>query len=116
VQKNLRAILGGQFAQKEGELLVKRAYNPKLNPQQNAARLRSLLLTLDAAAKGKQEQTDYFFNNNYSLRGYTGFAGVPTYEDFNNALDNAPNGITEKRNQGGSTRIIFDESGNEVKQ
>ena len=87
VQKNLRAILGGQFAQKEGEQLVKRAYNPKLTPQQNAARLRSLLLTLDAAAQSKQAQTDYFLNNNYSLRGYTGFAGVPTIEDFTNALD-----------------------------
>ena len=115
VQKNLRAILGGQFAQKEGEQLVKRAYNPKLNPQQNAARLRSLLLTLDAAAKGKQEQTDYFFKNNYSLRGYTGFAGVPTYEDFNNALDGSLNAGTEGNNSGSITRIQFDEEGNLVK-
>ena len=112
VQKNLRAILGGQFAQKEGEQLVKRAYNPKLTPQQNAARLRSLLLTLDAAAQSKQAQTDYFLNNNYSLRGYTGFAGVPTIEDFANALDGSA-GV------GGSEgskpkRIVFDNEGNVV--
>jgi len=112
VQKNLRAILGGQFAQKEGEQLVKRAYNPKLTPQQNAARLRSLLLTLDAAAQSKQAQTDYFLNNNYSLRGYTGFAGVPTIEDFTNALD----GPTDVSESAGSKpkRIVFDNKGNVV--
>ena len=114
VQKNLRAILGGQFAQKEGEQLVRRAYNPKLTPQQNAARLRSLLLTLDAAAQSKQAQTDYFLNNNYSLRGYTGFAGVPTIEDFTNALD----GSTEVSESAGSKpkRIVFDNKGNVVTQ
>lgn len=112
VQKNLRAILGGQFAQKEGEQLVKRAYNPKLKPEQNAARLRSLLLTLDAAAQSKQAQTDYFLNNNYSLRGYTGFAGVPTIEDFANALDGSAGA-------GGSEgpkpkRFVYDSKGDEV--
>ena len=114
VQKNLRAILGGQFAQKEGEQLVKRAYNPKLTPQQNAARLRSLLLTLDAAAQSKQAQTDYFLNNNYSLRGYTGFAGVPTIEDFTNALD----GSAEASGSASSKpkRLVYDSEGNEVTQ
>ena len=112
VQKNLRAILGGQFAQKEGEQLVRRAYNPKLKPEQNAARLRSLLLTLDAAAQSKQAQTDYFLNNNYSLRGYTGFAGVPTIEDFANALD----GSAEVGGSEGSKpkRFVYDSKGDEV--
>ena len=87
VQKNLRAILGGQFAQKEGEQLVKRAYNPTLPPEENARRLRALLLTLDVAAKSKQDQADYFRKNNYSLRGYSGFSGVPTVDDFMSALD-----------------------------
>ena len=89
VQKNLRAILGGQFAQKEGEQLVNRAYNPLLPPEQNAARLRALLLSLDAAASNKQAMQDYFFNNNYSLKGYKGPMGVPTMEEFEQAMDNA---------------------------
>lgn len=89
VQKNLRAILGGQFAQKEGEQLVNRAYNPLLPPEQNAARLRALFLSLDAAASNKQAMQDYFFNNNYSLKGYKGPMGVPTMAEFEQAMDNA---------------------------
>jgi hypothetical protein len=92
VQKNLRAILGGQFAQKEGEQLVKRAYNPQLPPEQNAARLRSLSKTLRAAAENKLGMTEYFFDpsNNYSLKGYSGPVGVPSLSTFMSALEDAP--------------------------
>ena len=87
VQKQLRAILGGQFAQKEGEQLVKRAYNPQLTPEQNAARLRPLFKSLEAAAQNKAAMTEYFFNNNYSLGGYEGPVGVPSISSFMTALD-----------------------------
>lgn len=89
VQKNLRAILGGQFAQKEGEQLVRRAYNPSLTPAQNAARLRALIPTLQAAAENKLAMTEYFLdpNNNYSLKGFSGLVGVPSLSVFMNALD-----------------------------
>lgn len=89
VQKNLRAILGGQFAMKEGEQLVKRAYNPQLSEAQNAARLRSLLLTLDSAAQNKQAMAEYFYNNNYSLDGYKGPMGIPSMEEFEAAMESA---------------------------
>ena len=42
VQQSLRAILGGQFAQKEGEDLLKRAYNIALDENLNADKLESL--------------------------------------------------------------------------
>lgn len=96
VQKNLRAILGGQFAQKEGEQLVKRAYNPQLPPEQNAARLRALGETLKAAAENKLSMTNYFFDNNYSLEGYGGPVGVPSLSVFMSALEDVPSA------QGGS--------------
>jgi len=89
VQKNLRAILGGQFAQKEGEQLVRRAYNPLLPEPQNAARLRALLLSLDAAAQNKQAMEDYFYKNNYSLRGYSGPMGIPSMDEFEAAMEAA---------------------------
>ena len=41
VQKNLRAILGGQFAMREGEQLVKRAYNPQLSEAQKCSKAES---------------------------------------------------------------------------
>jgi hypothetical protein len=43
IQKNLRAILGGQFAQQEAAELIKRAYNPNLDEAANAKRLRSAI-------------------------------------------------------------------------
>jgi hypothetical protein len=89
VQKNLRAILGGQFAQKEGEQLVRRAYNPLLPEEQNAARLRALLLTLDAAAENKMRMEKYFYENNYSLKGFKGPTGVPSISDFEAAVEAA---------------------------
>jgi len=89
VQKNLRAILGGQFAMKEGEQLVKRAYNPALPEELNAARLRALLLTLDTAAENKSRMEKYFYENNYSLKGFEGPAGVPTISDFEAAIESA---------------------------
>ena len=94
VQKNLRAILGGQFAQREGEQLVKRAYNPSLSPAQNAARLRALIPTLQAAAENKMAMTEYFFNNNYSLKGFSGPVGVPSLSVFMSALDEGESNLS----------------------
>jgi hypothetical protein len=42
VQSNLRAVLGGQFAQKEGEALLARAYNPSQPQKDNLNRLKAL--------------------------------------------------------------------------
>lgn len=89
VQKNLRAILGGQFAQKEGEQLVRRAYNPVLPEAQNAARLRALFLSLQTAAENKSAMEDYFRKNNFSLKGYEGPMGIPTMAEFEAAMDAA---------------------------
>ena len=89
VQKNLRAILGGQFAMKEGEQLVKRAYNPILPEEQNAARLRALFLSLQTAAENKAAMEDYFRKNNFTLKGYEGPMGVPTMAEFEAAMDAA---------------------------
>jgi hypothetical protein len=89
VQKNLRAILGGQFAQKEGEQLVKRAYNEQLRPEQNAARLRVLLMELESANANKKRMVDYYFDNNMSLRNYDGPIQLPTKESLIEAMDSA---------------------------
>jgi hypothetical protein len=41
-QKELRQILGGQFAAKEGEQLIKRAFNPGQSEEENLKRVESL--------------------------------------------------------------------------
>ena len=39
VQRNLRAVLGAQFTQVEGERLISRAFDARLSPQENAKRV-----------------------------------------------------------------------------
>lgn len=86
VQRNLRLILGAQFTEREGERLIRRAYNPKLDPKVNARRVRRLVQQISIAADQRQAMVDYF-NENQTLRGYAG--KVPTIADFDAALNAA---------------------------
>ena len=83
VQRNLKTILGAQFAQKEGEQLISRAYNPLLPPEANARRLNKLYQQMEVARQQRQAMADYF-NENYTLRGYQG--PQPNIDDFYTAL------------------------------
>lgn len=78
-QRNLRAILGGQFAQREGEQLISRAFNPALDERQNARRLRRLILQMKTAAQQKAAAIQYFKDNG-TLRGFQG--KLPSFNDF----------------------------------
>jgi hypothetical protein len=84
VQRNLRAVLGAQFTEKEGDRLISRAFNPKLPPEENAKRVRRLFLQMSSAAEQKQAMVDYF-NQFGTLRGFKG--KMPTIQDFYNAME-----------------------------
>lgn len=84
VQRNLRVILGAQFTAKEGESIIKRAYNPSLSPQENAARLRKLFQQMSVAAQQKQDMANYYEANG-TLQGYKG--KMPNVNDFYKALE-----------------------------
>lgn len=64
VQEDLRAILGGQFAQLEAKELIKRAYNPRLSEKQNLARVQLLLAQIKNVTNLRQSLFDYFAENN----------------------------------------------------
>lgn len=83
VQRNLRVILGAQFTAKEGEQLIRRAFNPRLRPEINRRRLQRLLTQMEIAAEQKQGMVDYF-DENGTLRGYSG--RQPTLNDFYSAI------------------------------
>ena len=83
VQRNLKLILGAQFAQKEGEQLISRAYNPILSPEVNARRLKKLYRQMEIARQQRQAMADYF-SENYTLKGYAG--PQPKMADFYTAL------------------------------
>lgn len=67
VQRSLRETLGAQFTEKEAEMLLARAYNPRLDEKQNALRVRRLV----AMIKARGEQLN-------SLSTYMGDFGTAT--------------------------------------
>lgn len=69
IQKNLRETLGAQFTQKEGQLLIQRAYNPALSTAQNAARLKAISALATAVLREKQARSDYYSQNG-TIAGY----------------------------------------------
>jgi hypothetical protein len=71
VQTDLKAILGGQFAKSEGDALVKRAYNPRLDEEKNARRLKLLSLQMQMVNDEKNRAMTYFGENKGSIKGYT---------------------------------------------
>lgn len=85
VQRSLREVLGAQFAEKEGERLIARAYNPALPPEYNIRRLRALFAQLEAAHAAQDAMATYFGEKG-TLWGYQG-PGMPTVSDFEEAID-----------------------------
>ena len=69
VQRNLRLVLGAQFTEKEGERLISRAYNPKLDEKENKKRVGRLMESIQKAMDEKLNQRDYFQRNG-TLKGY----------------------------------------------
>lgn len=92
VQKTLRQTLGGQFSEKEGENLIKRAFNPKLDEAENAKRVQRLLNVTQQMLEAKQAAADHFAEKG-TLRGFKSpkitlediekgvFGGGPVKED-----------------------------------
>ena len=83
VQRNLRLILGAQFTQKEGERLISRAYNPKMDEAENAKRVGRLLGAIERAAAQKIRAARYFEQNG-TLVGFKGHVpGVSEFRELN---------------------------------
>ena len=79
VQRSLRAILGAQFTEKEGERLIARAYNPNLPESENTIRVGRLLTQLKQAYATKADAAKYFEQHG-TLQGWQG--KLPTMADF----------------------------------
>lgn len=67
VQQNLKAILGGQFTEKEGENLIRRAFNPRLGAKENLRRVGLLRRQMMLAMQAKEARAKYFEDNGYNL-------------------------------------------------
>lgn len=83
-QLSLKAILGGQFSEREGELLIQRAYNPLLSEAENIERLTQLINRIEKAENYKKSAVDYW-EENKSMSGFK----APKYgeEDFRSDIE-----------------------------
>lgn len=79
-QSSMKEILGSQFTQTEGQMLLARVFNPRLGEGENYKRASRLLKQLQEAAKNNQKKAEYFEEHG-TLEG---FKGVKRYsiEDF----------------------------------
>jgi len=69
IQTSLRPILGAQFAAIEGEQIMNRAFDPKLNDEQNAQRLQAEFNAIQAMANDRDNAARYYEENG-TLAGY----------------------------------------------
>jgi hypothetical protein len=81
-QSNLRQILGGQFAQKEGEALLARQYDTAQSKEKNLSRLRALRKQAAKTIQSKQSAAEYFEQNG-TLKD---FKGTQAASDDNDPL------------------------------
>lgn len=72
IQQSLKATLGAQFGEKEGEQFIRRGYNPSLPPAENLERLIDLRANIEQLVDSERESVEYWENNNKTLRGYKG--------------------------------------------
>jgi hypothetical protein len=71
IQQSLRATLGAQFGEREGEQFIRRGYNPSLPPSENLERLIDLRASIQQLVESEQEAVKYY-EENKTLRGYKG--------------------------------------------
>lgn len=92
-QSNLRAVLGGQFAAREGEQLLARAYNTAQPRKDNLNRLKALRKQIQDAADAKINASQYYEENG-TLKGFKGnYSVTPTASTPDN---NDPLGLRKK--------------------
>ena len=70
VQGALRATLGAQFTEKEGDRIMKASYNENLSPEANLDRIDDAIRELESNASNMDSRSNYFRENS-SLKGWT---------------------------------------------
>ena len=109
VQRNLRLVLGAQFAEEEGKRLIARAYNPNLDESANKRRVARLIKQMKVAIDAKNSSSDYYAKNG-TLRGWTG----PSQVEMQNAMRNLDFGDDTPVQSSSQPTIRFDAQGNPI--
>ncbi len=94
IQGNLRATLGAQFAQREGEMFMERGYDPKLPVKENLDKVARALRQMIDDATEHERRIDYFRKSSVTQ----GFGTMRGY-DFANNQNIVPVGNRSSFNQ-----------------
>ena len=91
VQSNLKAVLGGQFAEREAQQLLARSFNPRLLPEENIRRIKNLQKSIELAFQQKLKAIEYYRQNG-TMAGYDGTSSI-TLENIKKNFEtlNQPN-------------------------
>jgi len=91
VQSNLRAVLGGQFAEREAQQLLARSFNERLLPEENIRRIKNLQKSIELAFEQKTKAIEYYRQNG-TMAGYNGTTSI-TLENIKKTFQtlNQPN-------------------------
>jgi hypothetical protein len=86
IQEGLRAVIGAQFTQAEGEAFLARSYDQRAPQADNARRLKAIVTQMIESAKDREAMLKYVQGKgDGSLRGYTG--RIPSIQDFYDAIE-----------------------------
>lgn len=105
VQRNLRIILGAQFTEKEGERLISRAFNPRLEEGTNADRLIALIDQIETSFDNTERAMRYYEEKG-TVAGWTpewrpDGAAEPTPPADPAAIDPNESALNQLRTDGG---------------
>lgn len=113
-QGALKATLGAQFTEKEGERIMANAYDPKLPPEENIRKIDLAMQELQGNADNMEKRGQYF-NEKGSVSGYKPSAQAPAAPpagQFNPAQENNIKNFMNKNKVGRDDAIkILKENG-----
>lgn len=66
----IRAAMGAQFTEKEGERVLGMAYDPKLEPEENIKKIRTTIKELQSRSSAQESKRKHWEQNNSSLSGW----------------------------------------------
>lgn len=85
-QESLKAVLGTQFAQLEGQQVLERAFDPTQSPEENRRRIGLLHAKLEQIANEREAKAQYWKEHNM-ITGYTGPTLDEAKADFMTLID-----------------------------
>jgi hypothetical protein len=112
VQRNLRLVLGAQFTEREGERLISRAYNPRLDEKENIKRVQRLFKSIEDAMNAKLSQKAYFQRYG-TLKGHRGLGAEAA---FWGSLGDSPSPASGQPPAGGATPQDIDAMRREIER